>query len=71
MAEEKEKQTRNVNQQLKEVDYKDVSILKQFLNPYGRMLSRRRTGVTAKNQRKLARAVKRARFMGLLPYVSR
>ena len=56
---------------IKHIDYKDVDILKKFLNPHGRMLGRRKTGVTAKNQRKLATAVKRSRFMGLLPYVAR
>lgn len=53
------------------IDYKDVDLLKKFLNPHARMLSRKRTGTTAKNQRNLAEAVKRARFMGLLPYVAR
>ncbi len=53
------------------IDYKDVEILKKFLNPHARMISRKKTGVTAKNQRKLALAVKRARFMGLLPFVAR
>jgi small subunit ribosomal protein S18 len=53
------------------IDYKDVEILKKFLNPLGRIIARSKTGVTAKNQRKLAEAVKRARFMGLLPFVSR
>jgi small subunit ribosomal protein S18 len=52
------------------IDYKDVDILKKFLNPHGRILSRDKTGVTSKNQRKLATAVKRARFMGFLPYIS-
>lgn len=52
------------------IDYKDVGILKKFLNPHARLLSRKRTGVTAKNQRKLAAAVKRARFMALLPFVA-
>ncbi len=53
------------------IDYKDVDLLKKFLNPHARMLSRKRTGTTAKHQRNLAEAVKRARFMGLLPYVAR
>lgn len=53
------------------IDYKDVEILKKFLNPHARIISRSKTGVTAKNQRKLAEAIKRARFMGLLPFVSR
>lgn len=53
------------------IDYKDTEVLKKFINPHGRMVSRRRTGISAKYQRQLATAVKRARFMGLLPYVAR
>ena len=56
---------------IKFIDYKDVEILKKFLNPTGKIMSRKRTGVTSKNQRQLAEAVKRARFMGLLPFVAR
>jgi small subunit ribosomal protein S18 len=56
---------------IKYIDYKDVDLLKKFLNPHARIISRKRTGVTAKHQRNLANAVKRARFMGLLPFVSR
>lgn len=56
---------------IQHIDYKDTEILKKFLNPHARMLARKRTGVSAKNQRKLATAVKRARFMALIPYVSR
>ncbi|TSC57393.1 MAG: small subunit ribosomal protein S18 [Parcubacteria group bacterium Greene0416_79] len=56
---------------IKHVDYKDTELLKKFLDPYGRIMSSRRTGVSAKYQRKLALAVKRARYMGLLPYVAR
>ncbi len=56
---------------IKFIDYKDTEILKKFLNPHGRMLARKRTGVSAKSQRQLAMAVKRARFMGLLPFVAR
>lgn len=52
------------------IDYKDVDNLKKFLNPNGRILPRKRTGLTAKNQRSLAEAVKRARFMALLPFVA-
>lgn len=53
------------------VDYKDIDTLKKFLTPQGRIQSKRRSGVPAVNQRELAVAIKRARFMGLLPYVSR
>lgn len=56
---------------IKYVDYKDTDILKKFLNPNGRILSHKRTNMTAKNQRKLSLAVKRARFMGLLPFVAK
>lgn len=55
---------------LKHVDYKDVELLKKFLAPNARLLSRRKTNLTAKNQRKVEEAVKRARFMGLLPFIA-
>ncbi|MDQ2932884.1 MAG: 30S ribosomal protein S18 [bacterium] len=55
---------------IKHIDYKDTDILKKFLNPHGRILTRKRTGIAAKYQRQLAMAVKRSRFMGLLPYVA-
>lgn len=57
--------------QLRYFDYKDVETLKRFLNPHGRILSRRQTRLPAKNQRQLAKAVKYARTMGMLPYVMR
>ncbi len=56
---------------IKHVDYKDIELLKKFLNPHGRILAASRTGMSAKDQRKLSTAVKYARFLGLLPYVSR
>jgi len=56
---------------IKHIDYKDIEVLKKFLTPSARMQSRKRTDVTAKNQRKLAIAIKRARFMGLLPYIAK
>lgn len=51
-------------------DYKKTETLKVFLNPHGRIYSRKKTNLNAKDQRALANAVKRARFMGLIPYVS-
>ena len=57
--------------QIRYVDYKDVETLKKFLTPQGRIMSSRRSGLSAKNQRAVALAVKRARFLGLLPYISR
>lgn len=56
---------------IKYIDYKDIDILKRFLNPNGRIMSHKRTGVSSKNQRALALAVKQARFMGLLPYIAK
>lgn len=56
---------------IKFVDYKDTDILKKFLGPTGKILSRRRTGLTSGNQRKVTLAIKRSRFMGLLPYVAK
>ena len=57
--------------QLHNIDYKDVETLKHFINPHGKIMPRRRTGLSAANQRALAQAVKRARYMALLPYIVR
>ena len=51
------------------VDYKDVDLLGRFVSEHGKILPRRVTGTYAINQRKVSKAIKRARFMGLLPYV--
>ncbi len=70
----REHQTTNTTPNLSHiryVDYKDVETLKKFLNSYGRIISRKRTGVSAKVQKEVALAVKRARFLGLLPYIAR
>ena len=58
-------------QNLKQIDYKDTEVLRRFLNPNGKILPRKVTGVSLKNQRKIALAIKQARFMGLLPFVER
>jgi small subunit ribosomal protein S18 len=57
--------------QFKRIDYKDTETIKKFLNPHGKIMPRRRTGLSAPGQRALAQAVKRARFMALLPYIVR
>lgn len=64
--EKKEKNTANVEH----YDYKDVLRLRAHMNPHARMFSRKRTGHNAHEQRAFATAVKRARFMALVPYVS-
>ncbi|MBI2048338.1 MAG: 30S ribosomal protein S18 [Parcubacteria group bacterium] len=53
------------------IDYKDVEVLKKFLTPHGQIMNRRKSGLTAFQQRLMASAIKRARFMGLLPYVQK
>ena len=54
-----------------EIDYKDVALLSRFISSYGKIVSRRRSKVTAKQQRALATAIKRARIMALLPFVNK
>ena len=54
---------------MKEIDYKEVELLKKFVSSQAKIIDPRHTGVCAKHQRKLATAVKRARFLALLPFV--
>ena len=51
------------------VDYKDVELLKKLVNRHGKIVGRRKSGCSATSQHAVTRAVKRARFMALLPYV--
>ena len=53
---------------IERVDYKDTSTLRQFISERGKIVPSRITAVSAKKQRELARAIKRARFLALLPY---
>ncbi|MFT6816076.1 MAG: small subunit ribosomal protein S18 [Sphingobacteriales bacterium] len=55
---------------IKYIDYKDETFLMKFINEQGKLLPRRITGTSLKYQRKVAQAVKRARQVGLLPYVA-
>jgi small subunit ribosomal protein S18 len=52
------------------IDYKDVDLLRRFITERGKILPRRITGLTAKQQRRLTTAVKRSRIMALLPFVN-
>ena len=56
---------------VKEIDYKDLETLKQYLTETGKIVPSRITGTRAKYQRQLSRAVKRARYLALLPYTDR
>lgn len=51
------------------IDYKDIKLLQRYISERGKIVPSRITAVTAKKQRELAKAIKRARFLGLLPYV--
>jgi len=52
------------------VDYKDVENLRRMMSPNGKIYGRKRLGTSAREQRLIAQAIKRARFMGLLPFTS-
>ena len=52
------------------IDYKDTDLLKLFITEQGKILPRRATGVTVQQQRKLAKAIKRARILSLFPFVA-
>lgn len=53
------------------IDYKNAEVLRRFLSPEGKVLPCRRTGLTAKHQRAVTRAIKRARSIGILPFANR
>ena len=53
---------------VKEIDYKDVNTLRQYITETGKIVPSRITGTKARHQRRLSRAIKRARFLALLPY---
>ena len=52
------------------IDYKDVNLLRRFVSDTGQINSRRRTGTCARHQRRVTEAIKRARFLALLPYTA-
>lgn len=70
MTMDKEKKEAQSDAQIEHIDYKDVTRLRAYMNPHARMFSRTRTGLSARVQRDFARAVKRARFMALVPYIA-
>ncbi|QHI68512.1 30S ribosomal protein S18 [Tichowtungia aerotolerans] len=66
MAYNKEEKNGRLLEGVTEVDYKDAELLRKFMTDRGKILSRRYTGVTSKQQREVKRAIRRARVMGLL-----
>lgn len=71
MTIKKEKQCLFCVENVQDIDYKDMETLRKFTNSYGQILSKKRTGVCAKHQRKLATAIKRARIMALAMFTNR
>jgi small subunit ribosomal protein S18 len=59
------------SQNVQDLDYKDTEILRKYISGQFKILPRRKTGVCAKHQRKLAMAIKRARFMAFLPFTNK
>ena len=55
-------------EKVKQIDYKDIGVLKDFINENGRVIPARITGTSAGYQRQLSTAIKRARFLALMPY---
>ncbi len=55
-------------QKIEDIDYQNTELLRRFTSGQGKIIAPKRTGTCAKHQRKLAKAIKRARLMGLLPF---
>ncbi len=70
MALRNKKICRFTQNDVKYIDYKDVKLLQRYVNEQGRIIPKRITGTSAKYQRELSTAIKRARHMALLPFVS-
>ena len=65
-----QKQKLSVISSDQKIDYKDIDLLKLFITDQGKILPRRATGITIQQQRKLTKAIKRARILSLLPFVT-
>nr|ARW64154.1 ribosomal protein S18 [Chondria sp. (in: red algae)] len=53
------------------IDYKDIDLLRKFINEQGKILSRRSTGLNTKQQKKVTKSIKRARILALLPFLKK
>lgn len=56
------------SQNSKDIDYKDTELLRRFMSPFSKIISQKKSGTCAKHQRQITQAIKRARYMSLLPY---
>jgi len=66
----KPKVTKTSGKEVKYVDYKQFEDLRRMMSPNGKIYARKRLGLSAREQRMVSQAIKRARYMGLLPYTS-
>ncbi|MEK7136363.1 MAG: 30S ribosomal protein S18 [Patescibacteria group bacterium] len=66
----REKQCHFCVNNIRDIDYKDIESLKTFLDGHARILKHKKTAVCSLHQRKLGSAIKRARFMALLPFIN-
>ena len=71
MVQNRRKKSCKFSQGEVQIDYKDINLLKGYITESGKIVPSRVTGTSAKYQRQLATAIKRARFMALLPYCDR
>jgi len=69
MAKKTKKVCKFCQEKIDEIDYKDIGRIRRYITPRGKIISSKQTGTCAKHQRALAKAIKRARFLGLLPFV--
>jgi small subunit ribosomal protein S18 len=69
MAQDIQKEKKETQNEI-HFDYKNVTLLAEYINPHARILNHRRTNLSARKQRELATAIKRARFMALMPYTT-
>jgi len=67
----KEKKCHFCINNVKDIEYKDADTLRRFINSYGKIFPKKRTGTCAKHQRKLAISIKRARVMAILPFTNK
>ncbi len=58
-------------QKIEEIDYQNIELIRKFTSGQSKIINPKRTGTCAKHQRKIAKAIKRARIMGLLPFITK
>nr|YP_009295321.1 ribosomal protein S18 [Dasya binghamiae]AOH77333.1 ribosomal protein S18 [Dasya binghamiae] len=65
------KKKNKLNKNHETLDYKDIDMLRKFINDQGKILSRRLTGLNAKQQKQITKSIKRARILALLPFLNK